>query len=147
MTSNLQIKPSRGFSLVEVLVSVLVLSFSLVAILKLQSYVELKSEQTDLQYQAVRKAEQQLMLWQNVGANVSCNGTVTSLTLSNLESCKIDFSPMTGSVAVVGAAKTDASGNILFKKLKVTVNWVDREGQNGSMSLVGGYSAYSPLLM
>ncbi|UTV27196.1 type IV pilus modification PilV family protein [Photobacterium atrarenae] len=153
MTSRTFVMKSRkqqGFSLIEVLVSVLVISFSLVAILKLQSYVELKSEQADLQIQAVRKAEQQLMLWQNVGAEVDCHGSFSTkkeLTLANLETCLIDFSPLKGKVEVETVKTGPTSGVILFKKMKVTVQWEDREGQSGSVVLLGGYSAYSPLLM
>ena len=146
MAAGMIFRKSKGFSLIEVLISIFLVSIAFVSIVKLQSYVELRSEQVELQYQAVRLAEKQVMLWQNVGATVDCNGTVKLLTLDNIQSCQIDFSPFSGVVAVEGSPKTDLSGNILLKELTVGVTWTDRSGGYGTITLVSAHTPYSPLL-
>ncbi|KLV04499.1 hypothetical protein ABT56_15335 [Photobacterium aquae] len=139
-------KRGRGFSLIEVLVSLLLISVSFAAVMRMQAYVEVKREQAALQYQAMQLAEQQVMLWQNVGATVNCNGTMKALTLANLETCQIGFGKMTGTVSVVGTPKKDLAGAIIFKRLQVAVQWIDRSGEKGTVTLYSGHSNQSPLL-
>ena len=146
MVAGMTFNKNKGFSLIEVLISILVISIAFVSIVRLQSYVALRSEQIELQYQAVRVAEAQVMLWQNVGATVDCDGTAKLLTLDNLQSCQINFSPFKGDVEVIGNPKVDLSGNILLKELMVSVTWTDRSGERGTITLVSAHTPYSPLL-
>ncbi|MGR5077449.1 type IV pilus modification PilV family protein [Photobacterium swingsii] len=135
----------RGFSLVEVLISVLVISISFVSVMKLQSYVEVRSEQNELQLHAMRIAQRQIDLWENVGGDVSCNGVTVTLTLANLESCKTNFESFTGQVTKLNEI-TDSSGNILQKRLSVDVTWTDRQGSSGTVTLYSTQTASNALL-
>ncbi|MGF1833978.1 type IV pilus modification PilV family protein [Photobacterium sanguinicancri] len=144
MTSKLP-NQQRGFSLVEVLISVLVISISFVSVMKLQSYVEVRSEQNELQLHAMRIAQRQIDLWENVGGDVRCNGATVTLTLANLESCKTNFESFKSKVTKLNEI-TDSSGNILQKRLSVDVTWADREGNTGTVTLYSTQTASNALI-
>ncbi|WP_407331240.1 prepilin-type N-terminal cleavage/methylation domain-containing protein [Enterovibrio sp. 27052020O] len=145
MTSN------RGFSLIEVLVSVVVVVLSGIGTLKLYSYMEVEKSNAAMMIEAKRIAENQASLLQtiNTTGNSDCNGE----TLDTIESCVLtlhDDSPFTLSISNESSLNLPPSGStvaeLYAKILKVEVSWKDRSGINRQVNLPVTVSKFTNLI-
>lgn len=131
------ISRQQGFSLIEVLISFLVLGIGSLGLTKLQIYMERKSEYAIHNIEALRLAENQLEWFRTRGA---------SDALSTI-SCASFASIMTGSSAAgsyiveweVPAATVSGS----LKTITITSSWKDRVGETQSIELKTMISRYS----
>ncbi|OEE69015.1 typIV pilin [Enterovibrio norvegicus FF-33] len=144
MTSN------RGFSLIEVLISVVVVVLSGIGTLKLYSYMEVEKSNAVMMIEAKRIAENQASLLQaiNTRGNPDCDGK----TIDDIESCV--FTPkderFTLSISNEPSLNLPTSGStvaeLYAKILKVEVSWKDRSGVDRQVNLPVTVSKYTNLL-
>ncbi|HIF9244391.1 TPA: type IV pilus modification PilV family protein [Photobacterium damselae] len=144
MTSK-AIKP-QGFSLLEVVITLAVLSVGVLGLVKMQAYMEVKSENALKTLDALYIAETQMENYQR-RANISS----ASASLGNL----IPFSDMDDdskyclkTEALSKGFNLDCDADLLslsgaLRTIKVTVSWSDRHGVSQAVSLKTALSKYS----
>ncbi|KXF82572.1 type IV pilus modification PilV family protein [Enterovibrio coralii] len=138
----------RGFSLVEVLVSMTVIILSAVSVLKLYSYLEVEKANTSLYIEAKRIAESQVSLMQTINTEGSaCEGK----TLATINECKLILDADSIFTIAVTTLKTlehtPASGTAetYAKVFSVNVSWDDRSGDEQSLILPVSVSKFTNL--
>ncbi|MEZ9525951.1 type IV pilus modification PilV family protein [Enterovibrio norvegicus] len=145
MTSN------RGFSLVEVLISIFIVVLSGVGTLKLYSYIEVEKTNAGLFVKATYIAERQITMLQSF--NTIGSGCAHK-TLADITDCKLSLdsgSPF--SLALNVASEGVLKGNndtgteeTFAKVLIVIVSWNDRSGSLKNLSIPVSVSKYTNLL-
>ncbi|WP_318434029.1 type IV pilus modification PilV family protein [Photobacterium leiognathi] len=153
MISN--VKLDRGFSLLEVVISLAVLSVGVLGLVKMQAYMEVKSENALKTLDALYIAEAQMEHYQKRVNNVS--GATGLISFSELE----EDDPVTsklkhclsqeltvGTVFELDCDVVKVSGGLstlssALKTIKVTVSWADRRGISQAVSLKTAVSKYS----
>ncbi|MGF1869674.1 type IV pilus modification PilV family protein [Photobacterium indicum] len=132
------ISKSKGFSLIEVLISFVVLTVGVLGLVKLQAYMEVKSENALHSIDALYLAEEKLELFQTRSQSA---GTGTML-----------YSDIKGSTESLSMAGTTVSRVVVVKNdfpvlgtkhIKVSVNWTDRWNTPQTVALDTVISKYS----
>ncbi|MEZ8148252.1 type IV pilus modification PilV family protein [Enterovibrio norvegicus] len=143
MTSN------KGFSLVEILLSVLVLAISGVGALKVYSYLEVEKDNALSFIEAKQIAETQIAILQTLNTIGSgCEGK----TVENIQSCVLILSEDSlYSLSVIPTKElkyTPVGGAPLTyaKIMDVKVSWNDRNGGSQSLLLPVSVSKHTNLL-
>lgn len=134
----------RGVTLIEALVAMAVMAFGMLALVGVQSTLRINADMARQRAEATRMAEQELesaRTFVTVGAAAGATeydsiATVGTRTVQPLER-SADFS--------VDRLVIDQPGG-LYKTLKVTVSWTDRQGENRSVVLRNVVSRASPVL-
>ncbi|WP_318514551.1 type IV pilus modification PilV family protein [Photobacterium leiognathi] len=153
MTSNVRLV--KGFSLLEVIISLAVLSVGVLGLVKMQAYMEVKSENALKTLDALYIAESQMEYYQRRVNNVS--GATGLILFSELEEddpvtskLKHCLSPelTVGTVFELDCDVANVSGGLstlssALKTIKVTVSWADRRGVSQAVSLKTAVSKYS----
>ncbi|HIF9263312.1 TPA: type IV pilus modification PilV family protein [Photobacterium damselae] len=153
MTSK-AIKP-QGFSLLEVVITLAVLSVGVLGLVKMQAYMEVKAENALKTLDALHIAEAQMEYYQTRVSNVSgATGLISFSELaeddpvtSKLKHC---LSPelTAGTVFELDCEVANASGGLsalssALKTIEVKVSWSDRHGVSQAVSLKTALSKYS----
>ena len=133
MTSNF-----KGFSLIEVLISLLVLSVGVLGLVKLQTYMEVKSESALRSIDALYLAEEKLEHFRTRSQSAAIGTILYSAIVNSTESLSMAGSTVTRVVTVND--DTPVAGT---KKVNVTVSWTDRWNNNQSVALDTVISKYS----
>ncbi|GAB3357383.1 prepilin-type N-terminal cleavage/methylation domain-containing protein [Lysobacter tyrosinilyticus] len=162
----------KGFSLLEVMIAVVILSFGLVALASLQAALIRSSAESKAQTVALSLAKERiedLRTYQSLGGYQAING----LAKGSAES--IDGDPSTAGTqsiggvdykrwwtvqryafdatankfvdlggAVTGATPTGYESNNEFKRVQVTVNWTDASGQERAVTMEDAIGAIDP---
>lgn len=156
MTSN--IKNITGFSLLEVVIALGVLSVGVLGLVKMQAYMEVKAENALKTLDALHIAEAQMEYYQTRVSNVSgATGLISfdeldelepssaSGTVRKLKHC-MDPEFTDGTVFELDCEVSEASSTILsaaLKTINVSVSWADRRGVSQAVSLKTAISKYS----
>jgi type IV pilus assembly protein PilV len=133
MISNL-----KGFSLIEVLISLVVLVVGILGLVKIQTNMEVKSENALNSINALYLAEETLELFRTRSQNAGTGTILYNDIKSSTESLS-----MAGTVVsrvVVVNNDTPVSG---AKQIKVSINWSDRWNTLQSVTLNTVISKYS----
>ncbi|WP_341508951.1 prepilin-type N-terminal cleavage/methylation domain-containing protein [Photobacterium damselae subsp. damselae] len=137
---------SQGFSLLEVVISLAVLSVGVLGLVKMQAYMEVKAENTLKTLDALHIAESQMENYQR-RANISS----ASAGVGNL----IPFSDMDDNSkyclkveAQLKGFNLDCDADLLslsgaLRTIEVKVSWSDRHGASQAVSLKTALSKYS----
>ncbi|MEF1207821.1 type IV pilus modification PilV family protein [Photobacterium damselae] len=151
MTSN--IKTMIGFSLLEVVITLAVLSVGVLGLVKMQAYMEVKAENALKTLDALHIAETQMEYYQTRASNVSgATGLISFSELSEPVTSKLKhcLSPelTAGTVFELDCEVANASGGLsalssALKTIEVKVSWSDRHGVSQAVSLKTALSKYS----
>ncbi|MBW3697987.1 prepilin-type N-terminal cleavage/methylation domain-containing protein [Vibrio sp. T187] len=141
----------KGFSLIEVLISFLLIGVSALGLVKLQVYVEQKADYAIQSIEALHFAERQMEYYRTRAENVS--GAVGLIAFSELglaEHClnvshTNSLSGLAGSGYDYSCSVVDVSGVLsgALKSVNVTVTWTDRLNITQSLTLETMLSKYS----
>lgn len=158
----------RGFSMIEVLISVVVLGFGLLALAALQTTVIRSSSETKAQTVALQLAKdklEDLRSFQSLagylalssgndavndtagdlgGVNFTRTWTVTRFGYAPSTSSFISIATLTGATPATGAGGVAVTANNEFKRVAVTVSWTDANGAVQSIGLEDALGAISP---
>ncbi|WP_060990226.1 type IV pilus modification PilV family protein [Photobacterium leiognathi] len=132
-------KIPKGFSLLEVVISLAVLSIGVLGLVKMQAYMEVKSENALKTLDALYLAEKKLELFQTRSLSGG-SGTIlySSITSSPSEAIPISGITMTRKITV-----TDNEPVSGAKQINVIVSWQDRRDVTQNVSLDTVISKYS----
>ena len=125
MTSN-----NKGFSLLEVLIAMIVLALGVVGLMKLQTYMEVKSENALTTIDALYLAEEKLEQFQTRSQSAAVGTILYSSIVGGTETLSISGKPADRIVTVV-----DDTPVVGAKKVTVTVSWNDRWDTSQQVSL------------
>ncbi|PTP99735.1 type IV pilus modification PilV family protein [Vibrio sp. ZF 223] len=145
------ISKSSGFSLLEVLISFLLIGVASLALVKLQVYAEQKSDHALQSVEALHFAERQMEHYRTRALNVS--GAVGLIPFEELNQSSYclniassdPLSGLSGSVYSMTCEVTNASGALsgALKNIVVTIAWQDRMNRAQSIYLETMLSKYS----
>ena len=126
----------RGFSLVEVMVTFLLIGVSASALIKLQAYVEVKSDYAKMSLQAMHEAESQLEMFRQ-------RGMTSAYTLAevNSECNAMTRQPVTNSIQL--ACESTLSLTDTLGAIQITAYWLDRQKQEQELVFKTMLSAHS----
>ncbi|AUI85448.1 type IV pilin [Vibrio azureus] len=123
------IRSSRGFSLIEVLVSLLLVSIGGLGLLKLQVFIERQSDYALHSIEALRLAENQLEWFRTRGASDALS-TVSSAQFSTITS-----GSYTAGNYTLSWQATAEEGSSSLKSVVMTATWQNRLEQTQSVEL------------
>ncbi|MGF1761081.1 prepilin-type N-terminal cleavage/methylation domain-containing protein [Photobacterium sagamiensis] len=132
------ISKSKGFSLIEVLISLVVLSVGVLGLVKLQTYMEVKSENALHSIDALHLAEQKLELFRTRSQSAATGTMLYSSIVNSTESLSMVGTTVSREVTVEG--DTPVAG---AKKVNVAVSWTDRWNNTQTVALDTVISKYS----
>ncbi|PNQ59845.1 type IV pilus modification PilV family protein [Vibrio sagamiensis] len=119
----------RGLSLIEVLVSLVLISIGALGLIKLQVFIERKSDYALHSIEALRLAENKLEWFRTRGASDALS-TVSSAQFATLTADSFKSGQYTVSWQV-SSERSSAS----LKSVVITSHWQDRTGQQQSLEL------------
>ncbi|ARP39070.1 type IV pilus modification PilV family protein [Vibrio syngnathi] len=142
---------NSGFSLIEVLISFLLIGIASLGLVKLQVYAEQKSDYALHSVEALHFAERQMEYYRtrvsDVGGSV---GLILFTDLNQADHCRNatssdPLSGLSGSGYTMTCEVTNASGALshALKNITVTVAWQDRMNRAQSIYLETMLSKYS----
>lgn len=131
------ISKQRGFSLIEVLISFLILGIGSLGLIKLQIYMERKSDYAIQSIEALRLAENQLEWFRTRGASDALSTISTasfaSIATGSSASGTYTLDWQVPSPSVSGSLKT----------IIITSSWQDQAGETQQIELKTMISSYS----
>lgn len=131
------ISRQQGFSLIEVLISFLLLGIGALGLTKLQVYMERKSEYAIHSIEALRLAENKLEWFRTRGASDALS------TISNASFASIMTGSSTAGAYTVEWEVPAATVSGSLKTITITSSWQDRMGETQSVELKTMISQYS----
>ncbi|KJF97252.1 type IV pilus modification PilV family protein [Photobacterium leiognathi] len=132
-------KIPKGFSLLEVVISLAVLSIGVLGLVKMQAYMEVKSENALKTLDALYLAEKKLELFQTRSLSGG-SGTIAYNSIITTPSEAIPISGITMTRKITVMDNEPVSG---AKKINVIVSWQDRRDVTQNVSLDTVISKYS----
>ena len=140
-----------GFSLIEVLISFLLIGVASLGLVKLQVYVEQKSEFALHSVEALHFAERQMEYYRTRVSDVSgAVGLIPFSDLNQVSYClnttsSVPLSGLSGSAYAMTCEVINANGALsgALKNITVTVAWQDRMNKSQSIYLETMLSKYS----
>lgn len=140
-----------GFSLIEVLISFLLIGIASLGLVKLQVYAEQKSDYALHSVEALHFAERQIEYYRTRVSDVGgAVGLILFTDLNQADYCRNatssdPLSGLSGSGYTMGCEVTNASGALshALKNITVTVAWQDRMNRAQSIRLETMLSKYS----
>lgn len=140
MTSK-AIKP-QGFSLLEVVITLAVLSVGVLGLVKIQAYMEVKAENALKTLDALHIAETQMEYYQTRASNVSgATGLIPFASMADSTYCR--QSMVSGSIYTLTCDASNLSLSGALRTIEVKVSWSDRHGASQAVSLKTALSKYS----
>ncbi|WP_064605703.1 type IV pilus modification PilV family protein [Photobacterium sp. J15] len=133
MTSN-----QSGFSLIEVLISLLVLSVGVLGLVKLQTYMEVKSENALHSIDALYLAEEKLEQFRTRAQSAATGTILYNEIKDEMKSISMAGMSVHREVTVIPDAPVTGA-----KQVTVTVSWEDRWDNPQSVTLDTVISKYS----
>lgn len=135
----------KGFSLIEVLVSLLLSGIASLALVQLQVYVEQRSEFAENSATALNIAEHKVEWLRTRGASP----LMSSIAVADFDSLTngtdaTTYRPYTVTWLVEGTAIMSSTK---LSKITVTVAWLDRLGQSQAVVLTTMLSVYSEFIV
>ncbi|WP_335928236.1 type IV pilus modification PilV family protein [Vibrio parahaemolyticus] len=131
------ISKQKGFNLLEVLISFLLIGVGALGLTKLNVYLERESEYAIKSIEALRLAENQLEWFRTRGASDALS-TISTASFASIAT----GSSATGAYTVEWVVPSvTVSGSL--KTITITTSWKDRVGQTQSVQLKTMISQYS----
>ena len=145
------ISKNSGFSLIEVLISFLLIGVASLGLVKLQVYAEQKSEFALHSVAALHFAERQMEYYRHLASNViEAVGLIPFSELNQASHClniasSDPLSGLSGSAYAMTCEVTDANGALssALKSITVTIAWQDRMNHAQRIYLETMLSKYS----
>ncbi|WP_162062573.1 prepilin-type N-terminal cleavage/methylation domain-containing protein [Vibrio taketomensis] len=129
----------RGFSLVEVMVTFLLIGVAASALIKLQAYVEVKSDYAKTSLQAMLLAESKLEKFRQRGMDY-----VTHVyTLTDVHDECNAMSKVTATTTIQLSCESTLSVSDTLSAIEITAYWLDRQKQEQSVVLKTMLSSHS----
>lgn len=168
MSTNRMKRNSRGFSMIEVMISVVVLGFGLMALAALQTSLIRSSAETKAQTVALQLAKDKLEDLRSFGTlagyqavttgtdtvndsngnlggvNYSRAWTVTRFGYQPSTSAFAAIATLTGPTPAANASGVAFTANNEYKRVAITVSWTDANGATQSIGLEDAIGAVSP---
>ena len=168
MNSNSKTMKIRGFSMIEVLISVVILGFGLLALASLQTAIIRSSSETKAQTIGLQLAKdkiEELRGFQTLtgyqaltngndtindnngslgGVNYTRAWTVTRWAYKPSTSTFISVTPLTGSTPTGGTTPSTYVDNNEYKKVAMVVTWNDANGAAQTIGIEDALGAVSP---
>jgi len=163
MNSHIMSRTSRGFSMIEVLIAVVVLGFGLMALAALQTSIIRSSAETKAQTVALQLAKdkvEDLRSFQHLAgyqALTSGNDTATESAVTYARTwtvTRFGYQPsagvftaiatLTGATPAADAGGIAFSANNEYKRVAVRVSWTDAGGVSQSIAIEDAIGAVSP---
>ncbi|PSW41164.1 type IV pilus modification PilV family protein [Photobacterium leiognathi] len=136
-------KNKKGFSLLEVVISLAVLSVGVLGLVKMQAYMEVKSENALKTLDALYIAEAQMEHYQKRANNVSgATGLIPFASMADSTYC-LSSTLTSGSIYTLTCDASNLSLSGALRTIDVTVSWADRRGVSQAVSLKTAVSKYS----
>ncbi|WP_234494408.1 type IV pilus modification PilV family protein [Vibrio maritimus] len=133
MTSN-----QRGFSLIEVMIAMCLVGVGALGLVKMQTFIEQRSDYAYSSIQALGLAEAKLEWFRTRGAN----SVDSSMDVADFDADIIDGSELRDPYFLTWTVPTvTMDGNV--KTVVVNVSWSDRLGQSQNLSLTTQISRFS----
>ncbi|ODA21617.1 type IV pilus modification PilV family protein [Photobacterium damselae] len=140
MISNLT--KHQGFSLLEVVITLAVLSVGVLGLVKMQAYMEVKAENALKTLDALHIAESQMEYYQTRASNVSgAIGLIPFASMADSTYCR--QSMVSGSIYTLTCDASNLSLSGALRTIDVKVSWFDRHGVSQAVSLKTALSKYS----
>lgn len=140
MTSNL--KKITGFSLLEVVIALGVLSVGVLGLVKMQAYMEVKAENALKTLDALHIAEAQMEYYQTRASNISgATGLIAFESMAAPTNCL--QSMVSGTSYTLTCDANTLSLSDALRTINVSVSWADRRGVSQAVSLKTAISKYS----
>ncbi len=158
----------RGFSMIEVLISVVILGFGLLALAALQTTIIRSSSETKAQTIALQLAKDKLedlrsfrslaeyrLLTSNndtvndssgslSGVNFTRTWTVTRWAYNPTTSLFVNVTPLTGTTPTGGTTPSTYTANNEYKRVAVVVSWNDANGTAQTIGIEDALGAIAP---
>lgn len=137
------ISKQKGFSLLEVLISFILLITGVIGLIKLQVFMDKKAEYAASSIQALYAAESKLEYFRTRSIDGG-NGTIKFDTIQTqtapelVNSYKVTWIVIDSLPAVISGASTNT-----LKEVKVKAEWSDRWGETQAVTLQTMISRYS----
>lgn len=133
MTSN-----QRGFSLIEVMIAMCLVGVGALGLVKMQTFIEQRSDYAYSSIQALGLAEAKLEWFRTRGAN----SADSSMDVADFDADIIDGSELRAPYLLTWTVPNiTMDGNV--KTVVVNVSWNDRLGQSQNLSLTTQISRFS----
>ena len=137
-------KNQKGFSLLEVIISLAVLSVGVLGLVKMQAYMEVKSENALKTLDALYIAESQMEYYQRRVNNVSgATGLIPFSSMANSTYCIDSVAISKGYSLTCNVSKPITALSGALRTIDVKVSWADRRGISQAVSLKSAISKYS----
>ncbi|WIG80743.1 prepilin-type N-terminal cleavage/methylation domain-containing protein [Photobacterium damselae] len=137
------IKP-QGFSLLEVVITLAVLSVGVLGLVKMQAYMEVKAENALKTLDALYIAEAQMEYYQTRASNVSgATGLIPFTSMADSTYCIDSTAISKGYFIACNVSDPIAALSSALKTIEVKVSWSDRHGVSQAVSLKTALSKYS----
>jgi len=129
---------NRGFSLIEVMITFVLIGVSTLGLIKLQAYIEQRSDYALHSIEGLNLAEQKLEWFRTRGALSSDS----SFPIASYESDIVSGLQVDGSYTLKWRV-TEPSLAGVIKSIEIEASWLDRRGNKQSVSLQTMISKYS----
>ncbi len=137
-------KISKGFSLLEVVITLAVLSVGVLGLVKIQAYMEVKAENALKTLDALYIAEAQMEYYQTRASNVSgATGLIPFASMADSTYCIDSTAISKGYFIACNVSDSIAALSSALKTIEVKVSWSDRHGVSQAVSLKTVLSKYS----
>ncbi|MFG0605922.1 prepilin-type N-terminal cleavage/methylation domain-containing protein [Vibrio mimicus] len=128
----------RGFSLIEVMISFVLIGVGALGLVKLQAYIEQRADFAMHSIEALNLAEQKLEWFRTRGASSANPAIPTANFATDIVSGSISSGRYTLSWGVPTTALSGA-----LKTIRIQASWKDRHGETQSVELKTMISKYS----
>ena len=129
----------NGFSLLEVLISIAVLSIGILGLVKMQTFMEVKAENALISIDALYLSESTLESYLARINDVS--GSVGLISFAEIKESSASLGSFTIETEVASSSISSISNAL--KIVTVTTSWLDRHGQSQAVELKTAISRYS----
>ncbi len=131
----------KGFSLIEILLCVFVLSLGSVSVFKLYSYIEVEKQKTRMRMTANYLLQKQISLMKTINATSGKCGDIKTIN----QDCMITLSSEESLYVLSWQVKEDIVTPTYIKIIEVEVSWHDRNKQAQSLKSLVTVSKYTNL--
>ncbi|EEX65339.1 type IV pilus modification PilV family protein [Vibrio metoecus] len=129
----------RGFSLIEVMISFVLIGIGALGLVKLQAYIEQRADYAMHSIEALNLAEQKLEWFRTRGAS----SAVPSTPVANFDSSIVSGNDASHPLYVLSWAVPAATVSGSLKTVTIEAVWHDRQGAVQSVTLKTMISKYS----
>ncbi|MCL9776010.1 type IV pilus modification PilV family protein [Vibrio methylphosphonaticus] len=133
------ISKQQGFSLIEVMIAFCLIGVGALGLVKMQTYIEQKSDYAAQSIQALGLAEARLEWFSTRGADAS----LSTMNIADFVTDLVDGEDLTHSPFLVEWTVSAVPFSSSIKTVEVVVSWPDRFGQTQTLSLQTQFSNYS----